>query len=86
MYGAYWCTHCYDQKQVLGYEVTDKYLEYIECDKKGNPSPDALDPPHCALSNCSASSVKTSEARIAHMVDSLHYRRLKFPAEAWQQW
>uniref|UniRef100_A0A6U4YEN9 Thioredoxin domain-containing protein n=1 Tax=Hemiselmis andersenii TaxID=464988 RepID=A0A6U4YEN9_HEMAN len=35
MYGAYWCSHCYDQKMALGYEATDKYLDYVECDKKG---------------------------------------------------
>jgi len=35
MYGAFWCSHCYGQKQVLGTEVTDEYLTYVECDKKG---------------------------------------------------
>ena len=35
MYGAYWCSHCYGQKQALGREVVDKYVTYVECDKKG---------------------------------------------------
>mmetsp|Transcript_46393 Transcript_46393/g.112956 ORF Transcript_46393/g.112956 Transcript_46393/m.112956 type:complete len:336 (+) Transcript_46393:1-1008(+) len=35
MYGAYWCTHCYGQKQQLGYEAVEQYLDYVECDKKG---------------------------------------------------
>lgn len=65
MYGAFWCSHCYGQKQVrlasfflvcsplaacklsagdarrrtcvqeLGFEATDQYLTYVECDKKG---------------------------------------------------
>lgn len=36
MYGAYWCSHCYDQKQTLGKEVfRNGYVAYIECDKEG---------------------------------------------------
>eukprot|EP00286_Rhodomonas_abbreviata_P001461 CAMPEP_0181289108 /NCGR_PEP_ID=MMETSP1101-20121128/706_1 /TAXON_ID=46948 /ORGANISM="Rhodomonas abbreviata, Strain Caron Lab Isolate" /LENGTH=343 /DNA_ID=CAMNT_0023393307 /DNA_START=1 /DNA_END=1031 /DNA_ORIENTATION=+ len=35
MYGAFWCSHCYGQKQVLGREVADTTLTYVECDKKG---------------------------------------------------
>lgn len=34
MYGAYWCSHCYDQKQRLGQKAFAK-VEYIECDKGG---------------------------------------------------
>ncbi len=34
MYGAYWCTHCYDQKQRLGKRAW-AMLEYIECDRHG---------------------------------------------------
>jgi len=34
MYGAYWCSHCYNQKQILGMEAVKSY-QYIECDKKG---------------------------------------------------
>lgn len=34
MYGAYWCSHCYNQKQVLGEEAFS-LLEYNECDKEG---------------------------------------------------
>ena len=33
-YGAYWCSHCYNQKQILGKEAKE-YYQYIECDKKG---------------------------------------------------
>lgn len=40
MYGAYWCSHCKDQKQLFGREAASK-LNYIECDPKGtNPQPD----------------------------------------------
>jgi len=38
MYGAHWCSHCYDQKQTLGKQVFDKtsgYVEYVECSKDG---------------------------------------------------
>jgi uncharacterized membrane protein len=34
MYGAYWCSHCDNQKQVLGREARQLYT-YIECDKEG---------------------------------------------------
>jgi len=34
MYGAYWCTHCFDQKQKLGRQAWKK-ITYIECDKHG---------------------------------------------------
>ena len=34
MYGAFWCSHCYDQKQAFGYEAM-QYLPYIECDREG---------------------------------------------------
>jgi uncharacterized membrane protein/glutaredoxin len=41
MYGAYWCPHCYDQKQLLGQEATQK-INYIECAEDGvNPQPQA---------------------------------------------
>ncbi|KAJ1481685.1 hypothetical protein T484DRAFT_1625371 [Baffinella frigidus] len=32
MYGAYWCSHCYGQKQVRAFHVV---IKYVECDKKG---------------------------------------------------
>ena len=36
MYGAYWCSHCYDQKQILGKQVFEKnYVQYVECSKDG---------------------------------------------------
>jgi hypothetical protein len=34
MYGAFWCSHCNNQKQELGVEVA-KQFDYIECDKDG---------------------------------------------------
>jgi len=34
MFGAYWCSHCNNQKQVLGHPAVDKF-PYIECDKDG---------------------------------------------------
>lgn len=34
MYGAYWCSHCYDQKQRFGKKAFQS-IEYIECDKHG---------------------------------------------------
>lgn len=39
-YGAYWCPHCHDQKQLFGREAFQK-VNYIECDPGGqNPQPD----------------------------------------------
>jgi len=38
MYGAHWCSHCFDQKQTLGKQVFDKttgFVEYVECSKDG---------------------------------------------------
>jgi uncharacterized membrane protein len=34
MYGAYWCSHCHDQKQRLGQRAFSN-VTYIECDKGG---------------------------------------------------
>ena len=34
MFGAYWCSHCNNQKQVLGHPAVDRF-PYIECDKEG---------------------------------------------------
>ncbi len=40
MYGAFWCPHCYDQKQVLGKEAVQE-ITYVECDPRGkNPQPE----------------------------------------------
>jgi uncharacterized membrane protein len=40
MYGAYWCPHCYEQKQLLGKKAVKKMI-YIECAPEGeNPQPD----------------------------------------------
>ena len=39
MYGAFWCSHCHEQKQLFGKEAF-KQIDYIECDPKGkNPQP-----------------------------------------------
>ena len=38
-YGAYWCPHCHDQKELFGKEAAAE-LDYVECDPKGvNPRP-----------------------------------------------
>jgi uncharacterized membrane protein/glutaredoxin len=39
-YGAYWCPHCHDQKQLFGKEAI-KDIPYVECDPQGvNPQTD----------------------------------------------
>ncbi|NJN73664.1 MAG: vitamin K epoxide reductase family protein [Limnothrix sp. RL_2_0] len=39
-YGAYWCPHCYEQKQLFGPEAFSK-INYIECAEGGkDPQPD----------------------------------------------
>jgi len=37
MYGAFWCSHCFAQKQLLGKEAMDK-IQYIECSERGRNS------------------------------------------------
>ena len=40
-YGAFWCPHCYEQKQLFGKEAFKK-VNYVECAKEGkNPQPQA---------------------------------------------
>jgi len=34
MYGAYWCSHCQDQKEKFG--VSFEYAPYVECGVQGN--------------------------------------------------
>jgi len=34
LYGAFWCSHCAEQKETLGKEW-QKYVQYVECDKEG---------------------------------------------------
>ncbi len=34
LYGAYWCSHCADQKQMFGLAMD--YIDYVECDPKGD--------------------------------------------------
>lgn len=34
MYGAYWCPHCLEQKEVFGSAF--QYVDYVECGVKGN--------------------------------------------------
>ncbi|MEM7795139.1 MAG: vitamin K epoxide reductase family protein [Cyanobacteria bacterium P01_C01_bin.118] len=41
MYGAYWCPHCFDQKQLFGQEAK-KYMPYIECAEDGANSQTSL--------------------------------------------
>ncbi|MGL5510471.1 MAG: vitamin K epoxide reductase family protein [Microcoleaceae cyanobacterium] len=39
-YGAFWCPHCHDQKQLFGKEAFAQ-IDYVECDPKGvNPRPE----------------------------------------------
>ncbi len=39
-YGAYWCSHCQEQKKAFGDSI--KYIKYVECDPKGeNADPEA---------------------------------------------
>lgn len=33
-YGAFWCPHCYEQKQLFGKEAFSK-IDYVECDPQG---------------------------------------------------
>ncbi|MCL1474284.1 vitamin K epoxide reductase family protein [Argonema antarcticum] len=33
-YGAYWCPHCHDQKELFGKEAAAEF-DYVECDPKG---------------------------------------------------
>ncbi len=40
MYGAWWCPHCHDQKQLFGAEASTTF-PYVECAQDGqNPQPD----------------------------------------------
>jgi len=40
MYGAFWCGHCHEQKELFGQPAV-RELTYIECDPEGtNPQPD----------------------------------------------
>ena len=40
MYGAYWCPHCQNQKQLFGKEASSQ-IDYVECDPSGkDPRPD----------------------------------------------
>lgn len=34
MFGAFWCNHCYDQKQAFGKEAM-KFFPYVECYPNG---------------------------------------------------
>ena len=39
-YGAFWCPHCYEQKQLFGKEAFSE-IDYVECDPQGeNPQRD----------------------------------------------
>jgi uncharacterized membrane protein len=44
MFGAYWCPHCYEQKQLFGKEAVDK-IKYTEC------APDGINPQTEACTN-----------------------------------
>ena len=34
MYGAFWCSHCYEQKQMFGRQAME-YVGYVECYPEG---------------------------------------------------
>ncbi|GAB5034298.1 Hypothetical protein NocV09_01800730 [Nannochloropsis oceanica] len=38
MYGAFWCSHCYEQKQAFGQESFYRHIKYIECAPDGAKS------------------------------------------------
>ncbi|XWK91733.1 MAG: vitamin K epoxide reductase family protein (plasmid) [Phormidium sp.] len=40
MYGAFWCAHCHDQKQLFGQEAFSK-INYVECSPEGRGTPPA---------------------------------------------
>jgi hypothetical protein len=40
MYGAYWCPHCMNQKDMFG--TSFQYVNYVECDSRGNNAQPAL--------------------------------------------
>lgn len=52
MYGAYWCPHCHDQKQLFGKEAFAQ-INYIEC---------AEDVPNSGVAQCRAIAPKVKEA------------------------
>eukprot|EP00548_Thalassiothrix_antarctica_P003535 CAMPEP_0194142718 /NCGR_PEP_ID=MMETSP0152-20130528/11939_1 /TAXON_ID=1049557 /ORGANISM="Thalassiothrix antarctica, Strain L6-D1" /LENGTH=311 /DNA_ID=CAMNT_0038841781 /DNA_START=355 /DNA_END=1290 /DNA_ORIENTATION=- len=35
MYGAFWCSHCNEQKQAFGKEAFTTNIQYVECSKDG---------------------------------------------------
>ena len=41
MYGAFWCTHCFEQKQVFGREA-QAALPYVECYPDGYRGPSSI--------------------------------------------
>ena len=41
MYGAYWCSHCFDQKEILGKQAFAR-IPYVECSKDGVNSQNKL--------------------------------------------
>ncbi len=40
MYGAYWCPHCKNQKELFG--TSFKYIQYVECDLGGKQNPECI--------------------------------------------
>lgn len=46
MYGAYWCSHCQNQKDMFG-PLGFKEIAYIECDPRGENA----QPERCAQAN-----------------------------------
>ncbi len=67
-YGAYWCPHCYEQKQLFGKEAFAE-IDYVECAADGeNPQVEA----------CSAAGIKSFPT---WQIDNKIYPGVKTPAE-----
>jgi hypothetical protein len=47
MYGAYWCPHCTNQKEMFGKSVG--FIDYVECDPRG----DGAEPARCEAAGIS---------------------------------
>ncbi|AFZ55283.1 vitamin K epoxide reductase family protein [Cyanobacterium aponinum AL20118] len=67
MYSAYWCPHCYDQKQLFGQEAFNNHLKKIEC------APDGLkgEPQKCVDANIRAFPTWIIQGQVYEGVQSL---------------
>lgn len=67
MYSAYWCPHCYDQKQLFGKEAFENHVKKVEC------APDGLDgdPQKCVDAKIRAFPTWIIQGKIYEGVQSL---------------